>query len=308
MNNSNLSKTVLSLITLGLLTVSPESISGPVSLPPVPLGNTSFEDGIVGPGFLYEQVIDYYNSDHTRDHNGDKLPGHQRQRTTAVITHFAWISDHRLLNARYGAEILLPITHINLNISDGPSGTRTRPGDLIISPLILQWDPVNVFGRPFWQRFDFLMTLPTGDYSAHNKINTGSHLWQFTPYYAFTWLATDNLEVSGRIHYSTFSKNDDVTYAHSIQPGSVLHSNWAVSYEVTSGLRLGVAGYYLKQLEDDEINGHKLHDSKEQVIGYGPGAMYKNGNNIFYVNAYWESGAENRGQGNRIELRYLHPF
>jgi hypothetical protein len=36
-----------------------------------------------------------------------------------------------------------------------------------------------------------------------------------------------------------------------VQPGQAFHMNYAISYEVTSGIRVGLNGYWLKQLTDD---------------------------------------------------------
>ena len=47
--------------------------------------------------------------------------------------------------------------------------------------------PATLFGRPYWQRLNFVFSLPTGDYDKDAAINTGSNTWIFNPHYAFTW-------------------------------------------------------------------------------------------------------------------------
>lgn len=96
--------------------------------------------------------------------------------------------------------------------------------------------------------------------------------------------------------------------ASSIQPGQAIHSNLAVSYAVAERWRVGVAGYQLKQISDDRIDGHRQQDSREQVVGIGPGVMYQQGKRTFFANLYFESGAENRAQGTQLTLRYLQAF
>lgn len=125
------------------------------------------------------------------------------------MPHFAYLSQNTLLGAHYGAEVLLPLVRLDLDIDGGPDGRRTRQGDLIVSPLMLQWGPATLFGRPYWQRLNFVFSLPTGDYDKDAAINTGSNTWIFNPHYAFTWELGERLELSGRLHYAWISRNDD---------------------------------------------------------------------------------------------------
>lgn len=74
---------------------------------------------------------------------------------------------------------------------------------------MLQWGPATLFGRPYWQRLNFVFSLPTGDYDKDAAINTGSNTWIFNPHYAFTWELGERLELSGRLHYAWISRNDD---------------------------------------------------------------------------------------------------
>ncbi|MCW2271690.1 hypothetical protein D3C77_22870 [compost metagenome] len=282
-----------------------------VSLPPMPLGNTSFLDGISLPGTLFELPVQYNRSNQAVDADGHSVPGRQRVRTATVLPHLAYISEHRIAGAYYGAEILLPLVHLDLDIDNGPQGTRTRQGDLVVSPLLLQWDPVTLFGRPFWQRLNFVFTLPTGDYDKNAQINTGSNVWTFSPHYAFTWLASERLEFSGRLHYAWNSRNDSPAerlQADDIQPGQAVHSNFAASYAVDDHWRVGLAGYHLKQISADRIDGHRQQDSKEQVVGIGPGVRYSSGGHSVFVNYYSESGARNRAEGDQLTFRYLLVF
>lgn len=282
-----------------------------VSLPPLALGNASFMDAVSGPGMLVELPAQIYRSNTTYDAQGHALPGTQKVRSTTVLPHFSYISSNTVLGANYGAEVLLPLVHLDLEIDQGPDGRRTRQGDVIVSPLLLQWAPRSVFGRPYWQRLNFVFSLPTGSYSADSQINTGSNVWVFNPHYVFTWELTDRLEVSGRFHYAWSSRNNDpasALQAGSTQPGEAFHGNLAVSYAVSEAWRVGVAGYQLKQIGDDRIDGHRQADSREKVVGIGPGVMYQRGKQTLFANLYFESGAENRPQGTQLTLRYLHAF
>ena len=96
--------------------------------------------------------------------------------------------------------------------------------------------------------------------------------------------------------------------ANDIQAGSALHLNYAVSYQVKDGLRLGVAGYYLEQLTDDRIDGVSVSGSKERVFAIGPGLMYQNNGWAFTANSYMETAAKNRPEGYRVVIHLARFF
>ena len=71
--------------------------------PGVNLGDTSFLDGVGGPGWLVEQTADTYHAGEIADSSGQ---------TTAVpainaitgLTHVAWLSHRQILHAWFGTE------------------------------------------------------------------------------------------------------------------------------------------------------------------------------------------------------------
>jgi hypothetical protein len=94
---------------------------------------------------------------------------------------------------------------------------------------------------PYFHRFDIALSLPTGQYDAKRALNAGNNIVSLNPYYAFTILPADKVEVSARLHYLWNSENDNPYAglgASSIQPGQAFHANVAASYEVIRSLRM----------------------------------------------------------------------
>ena len=89
-----------------------------------------------------------------------------------------------------------------------------------------------------------------------------------------------------------------------------MHVNFASEYElIAHQFRFGVNGYYLKQFTNAEINGHGVPNSREQVLGVGPGLLYSlSQDDHFFVNAFFETAAENRPEGFRLTARWTHHF
>jgi hypothetical protein len=289
--------------------------AGPVSLPPVNLGQTSFEDGVANPGWFFEEIMEYYHAGQFNDSGGAREPGQNDLTTAAAITHLAYFSDYKLLGGYIGAEALVPLVDVNLDASFQPHEHEQGMGDLIISPFMLQWNDRKLFGKPFFQRFDLDLVVPTGKYNSDRALNIGNNVVSVNPYYAFTVFPISKVELSARLHYLWNSENDspyEGLHASNIQPGQAFHANVAASYELLKRLRLGISGYALQQFTDDKIDGNSMANSKERVFGIGPGLAYNQDNNQdklwITLNSYFETGAENRPEGIEVVLRISLAF
>jgi hypothetical protein len=298
-------------VMIGLFFTAGHALAADISLPPVNLGDSNFEDGIAFPGWLVEETFSYYHAGQLNDHQGDKIPGSNKLTSVSATTHIAYISKLRLLDGFYGAEILLPLADVDLNTSFGPKDRERGVGDLIVSPFILQWTDHKLFGMPYFHRFVVNVTLPTGNYDGNQPVNIGNNMVSINPYYAFTIMPTDRLELSARLHYLWNSENDNPFVglkAGTVQPGQAFHANYAASYEVVKGVRLGINGYALQQLTEDKIDGRSQANSAERVFGIGPGIKWSGNGLSLNLNSYFETGAENRPEGTKVVFRLSKVF
>lgn len=298
-------------VVAALLAVAAASAAADLPLPPVNLGETSFQDGIAFPGWLVEQTFIYYDANSFTDSNGKDIPGSNRFVAMSAVTHVAWISSYRLLGGFYGAEVLVPLAHLDFDTDFGPNGRESGVGDLIVGPFFIQWSDSKLFGMPYFHRFNIDFVLPTGEYRKSSPVNVGSNIYTFNPYYAFTLIPTERLEISARLHYLWCSENNDPFVglgADDTQPGQAAHVNFAASYEILKDLRLGINGYYLQQLTDDQVDGEDQARSKERVLGVGPGLKFTYERLSLYLNTYYETAAENRPEGFRGIFRVSMVF
>jgi hypothetical protein len=295
-------------------------------LPSVNLGFTSFLDGAppAGPGWYVQQYLQYYNNGQLKDADGGdiRLPtpggGLAKAHVDAAIslTQLVYQSDQPvLLGGKWGMNLMLPVVGLDLHPDDNLalSASGANLGDLLVGPY-LQWDPVmGKNGPKFVQRIELQMLLPTGSYNSKHAINPGSNVFSFNPYWAATAFLAPKWTLSWRLHYLWNAENTDPYAplgANDTQAGQAFHINFASAYEVMPNrLRLGINGYYLKQFTDNKLNGHELSDTKEQVLGIGPGLVYHfSKHDHLFANVYWETAAENRTEGSRVNLRYVHHF
>lgn len=282
-----------------------------IPLPPVNLGDTSFEDGIAFPGWLVEETFGYYHAGQFNDHQGDKIPGSNKLTIMSATTHVAFLSQFRMFGGFYGAEVFLPLADVDADTSFGPKERNQGAGDLIVSPVILQWTDQKLFGMPYFQRVVLAVTLPTGKYDRNRPVNIGNNMVSINPYYAFTIMPTDKIELSARLHYLWNSENDEPfvgSGAGTTQPGQAFHANYAASYEVIKGVRIGINGYVLQQLTEDKVDGQSQVNSKERVLGIGPGMKLSGSGVSLYLNSYFETRAENRLEGTKVVFRLSKVF
>jgi hypothetical protein len=292
-------------VSFGLLSTTmrsaPVCAQEHIALPPVNLGGSSFMDGVGGPGLLVREALGAFDAPRFTDASGATVPGRTTLSAFASTTLVAYMPPFKVLGGNWGVEVLVPIVHAHLTTPSGSAST-TGIGDVTFSALVWQAPPLLLAGRQFFQRLDLDVVAPTGEYVTSAHITAGSNLWSVNPYYAFTWLATDHIETSWRLHYLWNSTNNAPGpgyEAASVQPGQAVHVNGAASIAVVPEFRVGVAGYLLRQLTNSQANARPVPGSQEQVAGLGPGVLAQVGALQFVANVYAEFAVENRPRGIR---------
>ena len=301
------SKLLWVAILTGVQCISLLGQSRHVSEPAVNLGDTSFLDGLGGPGFVVEQIGDAAHDGTITDSAGNALANAGAVNSISGLTHIAWLSPEKFLGGWYGVEVVLSAAHVNA----GAQGEAGGLGATTVAPFILQWPELRVLGIAIDQRFVADFDLPTGQYWRTSNVNIGYNAFTVHPYYSITAFPVKRLETSWRVHYLWNSTNNDPPIsagARSTQAGQAIHFNATAAYKVWKGLWIGLNAYYLKQITDGKIDAVALHDSPEEVGAIGPGMVWNSGTWFFYANAYQEFGAENRSTGHKLVLRIEKTF
>jgi len=300
------------------------SLGGPAhayNLPPLNLGLTDILDGgVPGVGTFFTEYVQAYQGDDLMDADGNPIPspdGDPDPGFLLSMNQLVHVYKHKVLGAHLGVDVLLPVVSIS---GDGLPANPGVLGDLTAGPF-LQWLDTKLLGRPIVQRLELDFTFPIGQYDSKYLLNPGSNLWVIEPYYAFTWFLTPQFSTSWRIHYTYSTKNDDPFDGYKpagvseITPGQAFHFNYSFEYELSKGFRAAVAGYYLKQLTEDDTNLGDLKNvtgdstTKEQVFAFGPAFHYFFSDKFSAgLKTQFETSTENRPEGNRTTLRFTYLF
>jgi len=297
--------------------------SGAYDLPALNLGFTSFVDGGLpsGTGLYVVQYLQNWSSDDFKDANGNNLlPPSAGEDLDAWIslTQIIYQSDSELMfGGKWGIDVIIPYVMLDLNYSNSgpfPVDNGSGIGDIWIGPY-LQWDPIMGAGGPkFVQRVEFQFIFPTGKYDRNRELNPGSNFFSFNPYWSGTLFINQKLTASARIHYLWNAKNDEPNRgfagAGKTQAGQAINANFAMDYTmVPNRFKVGINGYYLKQISDTKMDGNCVPGRKEQVLGIGPGFLYSFSQDAhLFFNSYYETAAENRPEGTRINFRFVYHF
>jgi hypothetical protein len=273
-----------------------------VAEPAVNLGDTSFLDGIGGPGVVIEEIGDGAHEGKVVDGSGSLVPGAGAVNSISELTHIAWLTHRTILGGSYGTEVVAAAAHVNAS-GAGQSGGL---GALTVSPFILQWSERKIGNVPIDQRVVLDFDLPVGAYTRSSAVNISANAFTVHPYYAITAFPTKRIETSWRVHYlwnSTNNSPPSATGAQSTQAGQAIHFNATTAYNFGKHLWIGPNAYYLRQITDGRVNGVSLANSPEQVGAIGPGLVWNSGKWFFYANGYHELGARNRPEGDKLVFR-----
>ena len=277
------------------------------------LGSTSFYDGFSGPaGWSWLSWLRHSSANRIKDGNGNNVPVFQDPKISSVawVNQIAYAMPTSFGGWRPGFTAILPAVALNSSFGPGPSlkDSGSGFGDLMIGAALQSEPLVGAAGQPvFVQRFELDYVLPTGKYDRNSDINPGAGYASLIPYWAGTLFPAPRWETSWRLHYLYNFRNDKPASSNpapfkgqtvaNTQAGQAAWVNFTASYAVTPALSVGLNGYYFEALTDSRANGIRLPDSRERVLGLGPGLMWRAAPDLsVWINTYNESQVRNRAR------------
>jgi hypothetical protein len=230
-----------------------------------PLGMSAVNSGVTPQsGFSYSNQLLFYSRDLVKDDAGKVLPISGLNTVVMDMNSLIWVSDWRILGARYSATATLPFARNSLT-SDihGQLSGGGGFADSYYMPLILGWSGERVQVRAI---YGFL--APTGRFVNGASNNVGSGYWTHAISSGQTYFLTQNK----RLTLSTFEMYE----FHTTQEGSHIHpgDTFDLDYSLMGTflrkplveMQLGFTGYEARQLTDrtgpsitPEESGERYH-------------------------------------------------
>lgn len=268
--------------------------------------------------------------------------------TVALLPRVTYLGTDRLLGANVGYTVMLPLVRrkVALSASDinvsstftanltgavgGPTangavqniqqgvganvaaaGNSTYGlGDLEVSPL-LHWE----IGDHQAVTFAPTLVLPTGDYDVTKRTNPGyGNFFTFRPSVQYAFIG-DGWDIGGRAVLSFNTRNKDNGYFS----GNMFNLDWQLMKFVSDDVRVGLQGYFVRQLTKDTQDTTGVYASmakdiingnKASVNAAGPAVGWlKNGGEMLLEGKFLkEFDARNRTEGQAFWLTVSKPL
>ena len=296
------------IFILGLVLLIAPSVHAKEGCDQYPSGAENWFAGAAPPpGFYYVNYFGYYTAE-LKNASGNKV---NLNGTTPSVDatfdafRFLEMTPFKIFGADYGVHVIVPVVHQSMN-QNGRNSTSGL-GDITIDPFVLAWH------RPQWHAVAAIdIDLPTGAYDrSDSRVSISAHYYSFEPVLAFSYMPKSGWEASTKLMYNVKTTNQATNY-HS---GQEFHVDYLAGKHFGSWM-LGGSGYALKQVTDDNLNGHVVPDTpglwdagrRGQVIAVGPSAGYTTRRHMTFM-AQWqhETLVRNRFDGDKVWFKMIIP-
>ena len=280
------------------------------------------------PGLTYVNYFYFYSADELKDSDGDDSKQLDNITVYGEVARFIWISKKKFFNANYGQHffILLVDADLDLNGPAGPNGgDEYHDTDIpyfIWSPMLLTW---HLMGGKLHTVLDIAdIYIPLYNQDDDNFMSLGRNYWTIEPVFAITYMPTPAWEFSAKLMYDFNTRQEDYSPGPPVKidrtPGQDFHMDFNVSYGLNPNLRVGLSGYYYRQVTNDKFHGKDkypaplkaaldtIEGEQGQVWALGPGIWYRHGKIMATLRSQFEFEAKNHPEGYNVWFKLIYPF
>lgn len=284
-----------------LISVAPAAMATESGADTIGAGSEGFLAGALPPAGFYGVVYyNHYRANRFNDGNGNSsVPGFSLA-ADVLVPRLLYMSDQTILGGRLGGFGLVALPVLSLDAA-GAGQRQSGVGDTVVGPLI-HWGA----GSSLHTVAALDISMPTGSYDKNRALNLGKNYTSFRPIFAISYLPPSGFEASAKVSYTFNTKNTATDYTS----GQLFHFDYSVSYPVSPLAKLGVNGYYIKQVTDDKQNGQRVGNDgfRGQVFAIGPAFRYQFEKIGLEIRALREYAVRNRPAGDSVWVKAVVPF
>jgi len=264
------------------------------------LGGNAFGAGATPPpGTYVTSVTGFYSGDIgvNLDFDNVTLRAGAKVDFFTTATNVLYVPQQKFFGGNLGLSVTVPVGHIDLD------ATITSP--IPVARGVDGWGLGDIVSKVQlgWQQGTFAHTAyvqavaPTGRWDSGFAPNIGLHRPGIDIGWAFTYVDPQTKFQANGVLGVTFNFENTAT---DYKSGNDFHFEWALGFECSPGLVLGVVGYDYRQFTDD--SGSARGPFRGSVDAVGAGASYTTlvGGTplILSLRHYREFNVENRWDGN----------
>jgi hypothetical protein len=256
-----------------------------------PYDNFLAPDGFYG--LLYGN---FYQADEITDSHGDKAVDVD---LTAKVSLLRGLKYFHLGKTAVALQVIVPFGEVKETklLNEKSSGL----GDIIFGPgVFLYADQTSNTYLSYW----FYAFAPTGEWDKNQTINLGQNHWYFEHQLAFAKMQ-GNFVYDMNLNYYHHAEESDNNY----QAPARFELEASLGYQLNEKIVLGLNGGGYWDLDDGEVGGTTVTDSKMKRIQFGPTFAYTI-NEKLSANFRWthDISAENDTKGDDVWLRLAYAF
>lgn len=267
------------------------------------LGSSQFYAGAIPPfaGTFAMFQTTQYSADKLKDGNGKDIPAGFKVDVLVETSRLIRVTETKVAGGDLWFQMVAPYVIDQKTQLFGGQDSRGGLADVTLTAGL------------HWQRgpnsyvFGLDTVAPTGSYDAHRLTNPGLNHWSLQPVlgYHYVDMQQPGWEVGTATRYIVNFENEDTHY----RSGQELVVDYAAGYNFNRNLRLGVTGYWLKQLTDDKGSGVADDGNRGQALAFGPSINWRfNTGSELSVSYQKETHVKNRAEGANLWLNFATRF
>lgn len=263
-------------------------------------GSSMYLAGDMPPPGFYEILMPSYTHQYRiNDANGNKNSalGKVDISVPVLTSRSFYVTPYQIFGAQLATQLVVPVVGMDGSMSGSSyvspiDESNFGLGDVTFSPAILGWHIT-----PNWSVNTGLdINMPTGRYDASRSFNPGRNYWSFQPVLGTAYIDRTGLQAHALARLQFNTENEDTNY----KTGTEFEVDYTLAYNFEK-FRVGLTGYYYKQLGNDTQNGAIYEDgNKGESLAIGPALTYKWGFQEATISWQHDLYSENRGQGDYI--------